>query len=262
MNEETIEELEANEADKMMNVGETDETTDKLLLSSIKREYFSPSELNKAQERLSEVMVVAEDNATAPIRNFDPEKDFPNGYGLYIHPITQRGTDGNETIGIAVAALPDPETIANAEGGSDYIRKVILDAEIAKLANSVRPRSDNSVAASIPFSIQDFITSSRGGESMATFRKLASIYVAALKKKGIRHMTNVLLRQIFQSSAFAESQFPKIPQESWVKVINSMIGKADAEKLETSVLVNWRETRDQAEMAVDEIDLEGFGELV
>ena len=242
---------------------ETEEVVETVETETIAREYFAPAELGKAQEKLTEVLAIAETGEIKVVRNFDAGQDFPSGYGLAILPISKRTEkEGNVTVGVAVAALPDPETIANAEGGADYIRKTILDACIAKLANSVRPRGDdNTVAASIPFSVQDFITSSRGGESMATFRKLAPIYVAALKKKGIRFMSGILLRQIFQNATFAESQFPNIPQEQWEAIINSMIAKAEAEKMETSVLVNWKETRAQAEMATGEIDLSDLGEL-
>jgi hypothetical protein len=245
---------------------ETTETTDEQAsLDAISREYFAPSELAKAQEHLQEVLTITEANGVGIVRNFNAEEDFPAGYGLCVLPISKRRAngDGNETIGVAVAAVPDPETIANAEGGADFIRKTILDAEIAKLANAVRPRGEgNAVAASIPFSVQDFITSSRGGESMATFRKLAPVYVKALKNKGIRFMTGILLRQVFQSASFAEEQFPKIPQEQWIAIIDSMIAKAGAEKMDVAVLNNWKETRAQVEAQTGDVDLSDLGDLV
>lgn len=227
-------------------------------LDDIESSYFGPAELDKAQAAIDAVITICNANDADVKYNFDPESEFPDGYGIAIFPVTKRGANGNETIGACIGAVPSPELIAESEGGADYIQSAILSNVVAKLRNAVRPRSTGTAAASVPFTVTDFITSSRGGETLATFKKLSGLFVKALKKKGVTFMTNQLLRQTLQSSAFAEEQFPKFPQTAWTGVLNAMIVKAKAEKLDPSILENWLETRDNVELTVQDIDLSNF----
>ena len=237
-------------------------------LESLDKEYFAPSDLQAGADRANEVLAICNALNVAPIRNFDPDKPFEEGYGIAILPISKREEGVTKTTGVCIAAIPDPATIAESEGGEEYIRNVILNAVIAKLQNSVRPRTNGSVASSVPFTVTDFITSSRGGESMASFSKLAPVFVKALKKKGINYMTVVLLRQVLQSASFATEQFPKFPQEAWENLLDTMIlkcatyqedGKTIA--LDTAILQSWKETRNSVEIEQD-IDLSDFANLV
>lgn len=237
-------------------------------LESIGKEYFAPSDLAAAQDKINEVLTLCNQLGIEPVRNFDPEKEFEAGYGLAILPISKRENNVTITTGVCIAAIPDPATIAAHEGGEDYIRNIILAAVIAKLSNSVRPRSNGAVASSVPFSVVDFITSSRGGESMASFSKLAPVFVKALKKKGINYMTVVLLRQVLQSKSFAAEQFPKFPQTAWESLLNTMIAKCAEYKedgktmpLDPAILQSWKANRDSVEIEQD-IDLSDFADLV
>lgn len=237
-------------------------------LESIDKEYFAPADLEAAQDRLDKVIELCNSLNVAPVRNFNPDEPFEDGYGLAILPISKRENNETKTTGVCIGAIPDPATIATSEGGEEYIRGVILSAIIAKLSNSVRPRSNGSVASSVPFTVTDFITSSRGGESMASFSKLAPIFVKALKKKGINYMTVVLLRQVLQSASFALEQFPKFPQEAWENVLDTMISKCATFKednktipLDPAILTSWKTSRDTVEIEQD-IDLSDFASLV
>lgn len=254
---------------EVTNVATTPEAVaDTPTLETLDKEYFAPSDLQAGADRANEVLAICNSLNIAPIRNFDPEKSFKEGYGIAILPIKERLEGVTKTTGICIAAIPDPATIAESEGGEEYIRNVILNAVIAKLQNSVRPRTNGSVASSVPFTVTDFITSSRGGESMASFSKLAPVFVKALKKKGIIYMTVVLLRQILQSASFATEQFPKFPQEAWENLLGTMISKCETYqedgktiKLDPAILNSWKETRNSVEIEQD-IDLSDFADLV
>ncbi len=237
----------------------TDETGDDENAFEVEKCYFGPDELATAGEYLNQVAA----NYDKISRNFDPEKDFPAGYGLSIVPISKRTNEGNVTIGVAVAAIPDPTTVAEHEKGGDFIRQAVLDSFMAKVANSVRPRADGSTAGTMPFSVEDFIERRGGGASLKAYTEIAPTFVKALRQKGLKFITASMLRQVLQSKAFAEAQFEKIAQNVWEKILDSMVQHASKKGLDPAVLVNWRETRDQVEVPeMDELDLEDLGDLV
>jgi hypothetical protein len=68
---------------------------------------------------------------------------------------------------------------------------------------------------------------------------------------------------VLQSSAFASSQFEKISQENWVTLLDAMVALANKKGLDPAVLVNWKETRDETvvDMDEDELDFSDFAEL-
>ncbi len=238
--------------------------TDAFTMDSIVKKYFSPDNLQEAQDYLATVTSVCDEGTIK--RNFEASDPFPEGYGLAIVPISRRGSEpgsGNIAIGVVVAAIPDPEIVAAHEKGGEFIRSAIVDVFMAKVANACRPRPDGTVASTFPFSIEDFIESRRGRENMKAFSEIASIFVKALREKGIRYMTPQLLRQTLQSTAFAEAQFEKISQSAWQRVLDAMIVKAKAEGLDPAILVNWKKTRDQIEMMeIGDLDLDDLDEMV
>ncbi len=240
--------------------------TDAFKLGDVVKRYFSPDQLqDEAQAAVSKIVAIAKTGEIK--RNFNPEEPFPEGYGLAVIPLSKRNTtdpgSGNITIGVAIAAIPDPEMVGAHDKGGDFIRAIITDTFISKVANACRPRADGTTAPTIPFEIMDFLESRRGRESLKAFSEIAPRFVKALRKKGISYMTAQLLRQTLQSKQFAETQFEKIPQEAWQKVLDGMVVKAREAGLDPAVLVNWQETRDATEVAdIGEIDLEEFDNLV
>lgn len=241
---------------------ETDEVVDevteeaKTKVDDIKKQYFPSGKLADAQLAIEKANATAEEHDLGMVFNFDPEVEFPVGYGIALVPVTKNIGGKNTTISIAVAAIPDLETVAAFEGGSQFIAKSVVSSMIAKLANAVRPRGETGeTAASIPYSVADFITSNRPEGVLLAYRKLASAYVKVLKKKGLLYITESILRQILQSAAFAEQQFPTIDQEKWEQILDSMIIRAEADDLVPGMLVEWRKTRDSAELVDANIDL-------
>ena len=225
-------------------------------LDDVNKEYFPSGKLEEAQEAIGKVQAIVDEHDLGMVFNFDTEADFPAGYGLAIAPIT-KNIDGKNTIkAVAIAAIPDLETVQAAEGGQQFVAKCVVGSMIAKLQNAVRPRGETGeTAASIPYSVADFITSNRPEGVLLAYRKLASAYVKVLKKKGLTYITESILRQILQSSAFAEQQFPTIDQAKWEQILDSMIARAVDDELAPGMLTEWRKTRDSAELVDASVDL-------
>jgi len=236
----------------------------KFTLEDVTKRYFAPDQLADANEVLAKIVAIATVGQIK--RNFEPDAPFPDGYGLAIVPLSKRhpdGKTGNVTIGVAVAAIPDPETVGQHEKGSEFIRSAITDVFMAKVANACRPRADGTTAPSIPYEITDFLESRRGRETLKAFSEIAPLFVKALRKKGITFMTAQILRQTLQSKQFAEVQFEKIPQDAWQKVLDGMIVKSKAEGHDPQILINWKDTRDSTEVAdIGELTAEDFDDLV
>jgi hypothetical protein len=90
---------------------------------------------------------------------------------------------------------------------------------------------------------------------LLAYRKFANAYVKVLKKKGLKFITESILRQTLQSKAFAEQQFPSVPQDKWVQILDSMIARANAEQIAVGMLSEWKQTRDSATLADKDVDL-------
>ncbi len=233
------------------------------LFQSLKREYWGPYELEKAMAQVQEAITIAEHNNVEPVYNFDRETEFPEGYGIALLPIKERvGDRGNVVRGLCVAAMPDPDTLAQHEKGAAFIREAVVSNFLAKLANAVRPRSAGQSAPSAPFTVEDFITSARAAESLASFRELAPQYVKALKKKGLSIITSPILRQVLTSAQFAEQQFPHIDGAKWDGVLAKMIAKAKVKGLDPGIMEHWVSTRAETEINMGDFDLDGLDVLM
>lgn len=232
-------------------------------LQKISRDYFPPAKLVDAESQVAEVLEVCEANKIKPVYNFDTDKDFPEGYGLAILPIkTRHASRGNVVTGMAIVALPDPVEVEAHDKGKEFIRNCVIDAELAKVANAVRPRSDGSTAASVPYTVEDFITSARAAESLAAFRELAPSYVKALKKQKMSIMTATILRQVLSSAQFAAQQFPTVAAEKWEGVLDKMIARAKSKGLEPGIMDHWKETRATSTVEMGDFDLDGLEGLM
>jgi len=222
----------------------------------IKKAYFASAQLADAQVAMDSAMSIASALDLDVVFNFDTEKEFPTGYGIALIPIAKRVNNANITLGVAIAAVPDLATVEAHEHGKAFVTDSVIGNMIAKLANAVRPRgTDGDTASSIPFSVEDFITSNRAEGVLVAYRKFASAYVKVLKKKGLKYITESILRQVLQSAAFAEQQFPKIPQDKWIQILDSMMARAEAEGVAVGMLADWKQSRDSAELSDEDIDL-------
>ena len=166
---------------------------------------------------------------------------------------------------VLLLAVPDVATIAEHEQGAGFIRDTIVSNLMERAASAVRPRGSDPFMADasvLPFTVEQFISPARRGEGLATFRALAGDFVKVLKKKGIPFLSVSLFRQILESRAFAESQFPAIPQEKWETVLNVMVSAAGKKGLDPAILNHWKETPDSVEIETGDLDLAGLDDLI
>lgn len=228
----------------------------KLKAEDIKKAYFASAQLTEAQTAMDSAMEIATALDLEVVFSFDTDAEFPAGYGIQIIPIAKRVANENVTLGVGIGAFPDVALIASHENGQAFINECVVANMAAKFANAIRPRGDNAdTAASIPFSVEDFITSNRPEGVLLAFRTYSSAYVKVLKKKGLDFMTPSILRQILQSAAFAADQIASVPQAKWVQILDSMIARASAENIAVGMLADWKASRDSAVLKDVNVDL-------
>ena len=237
-------------------MNETAEQTNEVkTMDDIEKQYYPASAIEKANTAMTEAFNIAgADNVTM---NFDPEQDFPEGYGVAIVPITERVPEkGNKAKGVLFAAIPELATVLEDKSGDAWIQKIALDKMVSQVMSSAKSIDETSVST-LPFSITDFTTSSRGSGN-AAFNALASDYVAEIKKKGLRILTKPIFKNVLASKAFAEELFPSVGQESWTHVLDVMIEHAQKEGLDPIGLLHWKNTRDNVEVQNADVDLSGL----
>lgn len=187
-----------------------------------------------------------------------PAEGLPVNYGVGIIPVTKRSEDGtgNEIHGVFFAAIPTVAELQNSEQGKQFIADTVHKSLLAKIANAVRPRgAEGKTANVIPFSVAEFIERARSEGVMEAFNEFASDMVTALKRKNIS-ITKKTLRMCLSNAAFANEAYKnQVPAEQWIRIIELMEGKANAEGLNTAIYKTWRENRDEQTYALEEADL-------
>jgi len=240
----------------------TETGTKALDLQDVKKTFFKPSQLKEAEIAIQAAMEACQKADGMQVWNFNPETDeIPKNYGIVIQPINQRLEEGKGTIviGVGIGAVPTLDAIQEEKTGGDWVVNTIENAVMAKFANAIRPKADGETSGSVPFSIEDFITSQRAEGVLVAYRKLAKSFIEFLRKKGLKLMNEQLLRQVLQSAAFAEQHFPSIAQDVWNTILDKMIAAANKEDMAPGMLVEWKDTRATAGLPkIDEIKVDDF----
>lgn len=230
------------------------EQVKKFTLQDVSRKHFSADDLENAQTYIGKAVTAAKADNVTPIFNFDINENIPDGYGLSVIPLTERvAGQGNVTKGLCIAAVPSVKTIFEDDSGESWVVKQITDILVRSIKSAAQPSEDGSIT-SLPFKVLDFTTSTRSS-ALAAFNAVASLYVKALKDKGLKFMSKGLLRQVLSSAAFAEQQFPKIGQDNWQVVIKSIITHTSKEGIDSGILAHWAKTRNEVEVSTVDIDL-------
>lgn len=238
-------------------------------LDDIKRAYYAPEQQEAAVAAVAMAQEIAEANNLPVVFNWDTDAALPEGYGVATLPITQRREGvGTVTIGLAIAGVPDPTLCMAHEKGEAWARSVLESALLNKLASAARQGRDGDGPLTLPYSVEDFIVSARGGDSGLTFfRENVKHFVDGINLKLKRKIMNAtLLRQVLASAKFAEHQFPTIGQDAWERVLDVMLALAAKNGAEPGIVAVWRKTRNETDLAVadfsvDDID-DAFGAMV
>lgn len=93
------------------------------------------------------------------------------------------------------------------------------------------------------------------------FKFQAKVLTKFLREKGLSGITNNSLRMSFASAAFAKTQFPRVDETAWDKLIGIAEAQAVKNGYDTSIFDHWKATRavQSADLGAIELD---FAELV
>ncbi len=247
------------------------ETATKFTRDDIETSYFDPRDpqqiaaFNTLHRNIHSVMSPSEIEYnwdTSKDENGQPKERPQPGFDLAVIPLYKRSEkegEGNILTKVFIAQIPSPQLVLNAEGGAEFVTRMLRDTFASRIAYSVRPKKDGSIPGNTPKTLEQFMTELRRGEGLSTFSKLAPKMIKTLKEQGLKLITVPVLRQCLSSSAAAESHFRRLKQSTWVSVINIMRKWAVAASLDPKIFDDWLATRDQATFEVpDEIDLSGL----
>lgn len=224
---------------------------------TLTRSYFGAAELeagvqyfNDVQEANPELTVVS---------NFDVENEVPEGMGLTVFPITERtevdGKRSTEVKKVMLAIVPDVLSVLSGEAGDkalEFAKDKLSTAFMDKLASSEKSET----ILTLPSSVADFISVRGRGNELTAYNAVAKHMVKALQGKGLKSITQTILRQCLESTAFATHQYETIPQDAWLTILDKLAEMATKEGKDTAIFAHWKETRDNTEMAEDNIDLD------
>ena len=212
---------------------------------------------------------------TNPLYNFDPNAEFPAGYGLMVLPIGETvpelkdgkptGKNKRVTKHVAVAAVPGLGVLVQHEAGKNYVADAVKAAISAKLRNAftrVENPHDQETGVKLPFTIEQFIEKGEKGAEdlgLGTYNELATGMVKAIRNMGIS-LDKAILRQCLQSTAFAKGVFPAVDQSFWVLVLNKAVAVANEKGLKDTIFRSWLNTRDTNAKTTQEITADNVGE--
>lgn len=158
---------------------------------------------------------------------------------------------------ISVWAIP---TLAAIEAISpDYVAELIYSQLARKLTNNAL-RSDNPLSENYPRSVNDFVTTRRGGgTSKKAFNAICKHILAALKKAGVK-LSKADLVDAFQSSEFATDRYATLEEKGiFVKFLNSAVQLATNQGEDASQFQLYLETRDDVQLeTVDDVDFDAI----
>jgi len=235
-----------------------------IAMQLIKKQYFLPQNAEQSTAAINSAIEIVNVAKGKVVFNFDPEKAVIDGYAIVINPINQRNkaTGKTDCIGITVGAIPTLEVLNQSKEGQAYVLDSINAILTAKLMNATRPNSKGEIAASIPYTVSDFVTTNRADGVLLAYRKMSPSFINALKAKNVTGLSDPIFRQTLTSTAFANATFPNFPQEIWVNIINKMIEGAAKLGIAPGMLEEWLKTRDNAGLPeAKEVDINDLMDL-
>lgn len=235
-------------------------------LDDLDRAYFGPDDFGAASDLLTKIQAVLPEDQI--YYNIDLASELPpEGYGIYIVPVRQRGEAGadgvakSELIGVCFYAAPSFDMVMSDEKGREYVQDALFGVFAAKMANSIRPNKDG-ILGKKPFSLADFIERKSRGDSFKTYNELKKPIVEALRKMGLRTINASVLRQCLSNAAIAASQYPNVRSEHWAKILDFCVSLAESRRLDPAIFASWKATRDHASAHDEEIDFSALSDIL
>jgi hypothetical protein len=146
--------------------------------------------------------------------------------------------------------------IANEETAlaDPVVRKALYRIYVNRVANAAEDNDANPAA---------FLVTAGNFKlkfDLDAFKFQAKVLTKFLRSKGLAGVTNNSLRMSFASAAFAKTQFPRISDDGWNKIIAIAEKNAENKGMDTSIFDHWKATRAVQTADTSEIALD-FGEL-
>lgn len=236
-----------------------------LEVGKLPRKYFAANEVEQAGAYIDQMQTDYPEMKLEA--NYDTEADFEEGYGLLVFPVNTRSEKADatgemkrivKTDKIMIARVPDINAMVSGQSG-DAAQAFVQDVLTSKFADKLS--GSDKTGSVLPSTLVDFITQRGRNSELAAYNSVAKTMVAALHKRGLKTLTQAILRQCLESNAFAESQYDTVPAEFWVSVLDICAGLATKDNLDTAIFTHWKETRDAAKLAEVKLDLDLSGML-
>jgi hypothetical protein len=174
-------------------------------------------------------------------------KDYTDKLGAEFDGMALVKTENEQLrlIGIASmeAALSDPT-----------VRKALYKVYVSRVVNNAQDDETN------PASFLSIAGAFKQKFDLDAFKFQQKVLTKILREQGLSGVTNKSLQMAFASTAFALTQFPRVKEGDWDKLIGMAEGMAAKHGYDTSIFDHWKATRAVASGDTSELELD-FGAL-
>ena len=221
------------------------------------RLYFTPDELPK----MVEVAEKIKETTGKPVHAWADE--WPEGAGGAILPLSKnepfkddKGNEEKRRVLYAVLVWPlwSMETIRNADGGDEFLRSMVADAQAARNIAPLRRQDIESGAIDtdgLPRTVVDFIEGAGDRGIVKPYTEAVKLLLPKLKSMHavFAHLTPAILRQYLSNAMLASSFNERLEREGFfLGIIGKLREIAVKQGNNTEIFDRWIETRNEAQM--------------
>lgn len=218
------------------------------------RQYFTPGHINEAKEY---VKSVTKEFDKIPVHyNFDPEKDTPPAnFGILVQPVLERNKKKKggplQLASMIVAQVPDIKLVSTDDKGSVFLQEALGEAYGRKLRTDLTQQMAAHAKIKLPATLEEFVATERNDN---LFLGLMQDTVRRLKQNGgsLGLLTVAILKNALMSANFAKGFAPRIPQDQWVKVLDSVAKDATDKGIDPTIINDWKANRDTT--TIDDVE--------
>lgn len=192
----------------------------------------------------------------AVVTNFSADAmPDPETRTMMVKTSSRRGEEGVAIV--SIWAIPTLQAIATIS--PDYVEDLVYSQLARKLTNNAL-RSDNPASESYPRTVNDFVTTRRGGgTSKKAFNAICKHIIDALKNAGIK-MSKSDLVDAMSSKSFAEDRYAALEEKGiFSKFLTNAVAMAQRDGEDASQFQQYIETRNEVDLeTVDDVDLDAI----